>query len=294
MTLKNRSASVRARLLSKAREKSVDYQLVLTRYALERLLYRLSISSQKEYFLLKGALLFDLWYDVPLRPTHDIDLLGFGIAEIPHLIDIFEELCNLELDDGIFYDLKSIKVEEIRKEANYSGIRVTLLGLIDGAKCPIQVDIGYGDAVTPAPESVLYPVMLDDMPAPCLRVYPRYTVIAEKLEAIITLGMANTRMKDYFDLYVILQDTDIDRTVLSQAVTATLNRRKTTRPKDVPTGLSERFSLNAQKNTQWNAFVNRNKLKATSLGATVDYLRNTLAFLFDDFKHEVQHDFKPD
>ncbi len=294
MTLKNRSASVRARLLSKAREKSVDYQLVLTRYALERLLYRLSISSQKEYFLLKGALLFDLWYDVPLRPTHDIDLLGFGIAEIPHLIDIFEELCNLELDDGIFYDLKSIKVEEIRKEANYSGIRVTLLGLIDGAKCPIQVDIGYGDAVTPAPESVLYPVMLDDMPAPCLRVYPRYTVIAEKLEAIITLGMANTRMKDYFDLYVILQDTDIDRTVLSQAVTATLNRRKTTRPKDVPTGLSERFSLNAQKNAQWNAFVNRNKLKATSLGATVDYLRNTLAFLFDDFKHEVQHDFKPD
>lgn len=294
MTLKNRSASVRARLLSKAREKSVDYQLVLTRYALERLLYRLSISSQKEYFLLKGALLFDLWYDVPLRPTHDIDLLGFGIAEIPHLIDIFEELCNLELDDGILYDLKSIKVEEIRKEANYSGIRVTLLGLIDGAKCPIQVDIGYGDAVTPAPESVLYPVMLDDMPAPCLRVYPRYTVIAEKLEAIITLGMANTRMKDYFDLYVILQDTDIDRTVLSQAVTATLNRRKTTRPKDVPTGLSERFSLNAQKNTQWNAFVNRNKLKATSLGATVDYLRNTLAFLFDDFKHEVQHDFKPD
>lgn len=294
MTLKNRSASVRARLLSKAREKSVDYQLVLTRYALERLLYRLSISSQKEYFLLKGALLFDLWYDVPLRPTHHIDLLGFGIAEIPHLIDIFEELCNLELDDGIFYDLKSIKVEEIRKEANYSGIRVTLLGLIDGAKCPIQVDIGYGDAVTPAPESVLYPVMLDDMPAPCLRVYPRYTVIAEKLEAIITLGMANTRMKDYFDLYVILQDTDIDRTVLSQAVTATLNRRKTTRPKDVPTGLSERFSLNAQKNTQWNAFVNRNKLKATSLGATVDYLRNTLAFLFDDFKHEVKHDFKPD
>ncbi len=294
MTLKNRSASVRARLLSKAREKSVDYQLVLTRYALERLLYRLSISSQKEYFLLKGALLFDLWYDVPLRPTHDIDLLGFGIAEIPHLIDIFEELCNLELDDGIFYDLKSIKVEEIRKEANYSGIRVTLLGLIDGAKCPIQVDIGYGDAVTPAPESVLYPVMLDDMPAPCLRVHPRYTVIAEKLEAIITLGMANTRMKDYFDLYVILQDTDIDRTVLSQAVTATLNRRKTTRPKDVPTGLSERFSLNAQKNTQWNAFVNRNKLKATSLGATVDYLRNTLAFLFDDFKHEVKHDFKPD
>ena len=281
MTVKNSSASVRARLLSKAREDYVDYQLVLTRYGLERLLYRLSISSQKDNFLLKGALLFDLWYDVPLRPTHDIDLLGFGIAEIPHLIDVFEELCTKEVDDGIVFDFKTIKAEEIRKESNYSGIRVTLVGFIDGARCPIQVDIGYGDAVTPAPETAMYPVMLDNMPAPRLRVYPRYTVIAEKLEAIITLGMANTRMKDYFDLYVILQDTQLDRTVLAQAVSVTLNRRGTAIPKDVPTGLSERFSSDAQKNTQWIAFINRNKLKATSLVLTVEYLRNKLVFLFN-------------
>ena len=127
----------------------------------------------------------------------------------------------------------------------------------------------------------MYPVMLDNMPAPRLRVYPRYTVIAEKLEAIITLGMANTRMKDYFDLYVILQDTQLDRTVLAQAVSVTLNRRGTAIPKDVPTGLSERFSMDAQKNTQWNAFINRNKLKATSLDLTVEYLRNKLVFLFN-------------
>lgn len=282
MTIKNTGASVRARLQNKARGDAVDFKLVLTRYALERLLYRLSISPQKDNFLLKGALLFDLWYDVPLRPTHDIDLLGFEIAEIPYLINDFEELCKLEVDDGIFFDLNSIKAEEIRKEANYSGIRVKLVGIIDNARCAIQVDIGYGDTVTPAPESVLYPVMLIDMPAPRLRVYPRYTVIAEKLDAIITLGMANTRMKDYFDLYVILRDTQLDRAVLEQAVSATLIRRGTSRPNVAPTGLSERFSMNPQKNNQWNAFVSRNKLKAAPLSETVEYLRKTLAFLFPD------------
>lgn len=282
MTTKNTSASVRARLQNKARADSVDFKLILTRYALERLLYRLSISPQKDHFLLKGALLFDLWYDVPLRPTHDIDLLGFEIAEIPFLINVFEELCKQEVDDGIFFDVNSIKAEEIRKEANYSGIRVKLVATIDSARCAVQVDIGYGDAVTPAPESVLYPVMLDDMPVPRLMVYPRYTVIAEKLDAIITLGMANTRMKDYFDLYVILQDAQLDRTVLEQAVSATLKRRGTTRPQSAPTGLSERFSMDAQKNIQWSAFVKRNKLEAPSMSETVEYLRNTLGFLFHD------------
>ena len=281
MSTRNTGASVRARLLNKARSDGVDYQLLLTRYALERMLYRLSVSPEKDHFLLKGALLFDLWYDVPLRPTHDIDLLGFGIAEIPHLINVFEGLCTQEIDDGIFFDLTSIKADEIRKEANYAGIRVTLVGLIDGARCPVQVDIGFGDAVTPAPESALYPVMFADMPAPLLRVYPRYTVVAEKLEAIISLGMANTRMKDFFDLYVILRDKQLDRTTLAQAVTATLNRRGTISPKNIPLGLSERFSIDAQKNNQWNAFVTRNKLNAESLVTTVQYLRNALAFLFN-------------
>lgn len=280
MTERNTSASVRARLLNKAKKDGVDFQLLLTRFALERLLYRLSISAEKDHFLLKGALLFDLWYDVPLRPTRDIDLLGFGLAEIPHLITVFEDLCNLMVADGIFFDGKSIKAEEIRKEANYSGIRVTLVGLIDGARCPIQVDVGYGDAVTPAPESARYPVMFDDMPAPHLRVYPRYTVVAEKLEAIISLGMANSRMKDYFDLWVILRDAQLDLATLEQAVFATLNRRGTINPKIIPIGLSEQFSADGQKNMQWNAFVKRNKLNADTLSATVKYLRDALIFIF--------------
>lgn len=280
MTKRNLAASVRARLFNKAKKDGVNFQRLLVRYALERLLYRLSISPEKDHFLLKGALLFDLWYDVPLRPTRDIDLLGFGLAEIPHLIAVFEGICLLDVDDGISFDVKSLKAEDIRKESSYSGTRLTLTGVIDNAKCPVQIDIGFGDAVTPAPELAIYPVMFDDMPAPSLRVYPRYTVVAEKLEAIITLGMANTRMKDYFDLWVILRDTPLDQKILSQAIVATLTNRSTKMPNGFPVGLSEQFWADDQKIIQWNAFVNRNNLGAESLGNTVRYLRDALAFIF--------------
>jgi len=284
MTQRNLAASVRARLLNKAKSDGVDFQRLLIRYALERLLYRLSISPQKDHFLLKGALLFDLWYDFPLRPTRDIDLLGFGLAEIPHLVAVFEGLCLLDVDDGISFDVKSLKAEDIRKESNYSGTRLTLTGVIDNAKCPVQIDISFGDAVTPAPELAIYPVMFDDMPAPSLSVYPRYTVVAEKLEAIITLGMANTRMKDYFDLWVILRDTPLDQKILGQAVTATLRNRKTRMTHGFPVGLSEQFWTDKQKTTQWNAFLNRNNLSAEPLSITVRYLREMLAFIFQDSK----------
>jgi predicted nucleotidyltransferase component of viral defense system len=260
----------------------VDFQLLLTRYGLERLLYRMSVSRERDNFLLKGALLFDLWYDVPLRPTRDIDLLGFGLAETPLLVAAFEGICAIQVDDGMVFDVASIRAEEIRKEANYAGIRLTLTGTVDGARCPVQIDVGYGDAVTPAPESARYPVMFDDMPAPTLRVYPRYTVVAEKLEAIISLGMANSRMKDYFDLWVILRDAELDRDILEQAAEATLNRRGTRKPSGVPIGLSEQFSSDRQKLMQWAAFINRNKLTAVSLEQTLQELRTTLMFLFHE------------
>jgi hypothetical protein len=280
MTTRNPAASVRARLLNKARADGVDFQSLLTRYGLERMLYRLSASRERDNFLLKGALLFDLWYDVPLRPTRDIDLLGFGLAEIPLLVAAFEGICAIEVDDGMAFDAASIRADEIRKEANYAGIRLTLTGTIDGARCPVQIDVGYGDAVTPAPESARYPVMFDDMPAPTLRVYPRFTVVAEKLEAIISLGMANTRMKDYFDLWVIVRDAELDRETLMRAVEATLNRRGTRKPSEVPIGLSEQFWSDQQKRRQWAAFINRNQLRAASLEQTVRELRTAFLFLF--------------
>ena len=274
----NRAASVRARLLSKAKAESQDFSLVLTRYGLERLLYRLSVSSNKDSFLLKGALLFDLWFDVPLRPTRDIDLLGFGPAEEPLVLAAFEEMCKIECDDGIVFDIHTLKIEEIRKEANYSGLRISLMGHVDGARCPIQVDIGYGDAVTPAPETAEYPVMLSDTPVPILRVYPRYTVIAEKFEALISLGMINTRLKDYFDLWVILTTAELDQKLLAEAIAATLARRQTTLPSSTPIGLSDEFSSDSKKVAQWDAFIKKNNLDAPRLEVVVAFLRDRLDY----------------
>lgn len=175
----NLAASIRARLLNVAKAEKVEFELMLTRFALERLLYRLSISGHRVQFLLKGALLFDLWFDEPHRPTRDADFLGFGTADLPTMEGTFREIAAMKVDDGITFDPSTVKAQEIRKEANYAGIRVTLLGTLDGARCPIQADIGFGDIVTPSPEETDYPVLLDDLPVPKLRVYPRYTVIAE-------------------------------------------------------------------------------------------------------------------
>lgn len=280
MTARNIAASVRYRLKEKAQADHIDVQFQLTKYALERLLYRLSISEYRNDFLLKGALLFDLWFDVPFRPTRDIDLLGFGLAETPHLMQVFQRLCEIQVDDGIDFDADTIEVTEIRGADYYPGIRVTLVGLIDGAKCPVQVDVGYGDKVTPMAYDDNYPVILEDMPAPSLRVYPVYTVVAEKLEAIVSLGMVNTRLKDYFDLWVILRHCELDSQLLSEAFDATLQARRTKKPNGIPLGLSDSFFMNQTTISSWNTFLNRNKLEAKTLEETVVDVRKELAFLF--------------
>ena len=274
---RNLAASVQARLLNLARSSSRDYGQVLTRYALERLLYRLSISEHADHFLLKGALLFDLWFDMPLRPTRDIDLLGFGVSETPHLIGVFQDLCGLEVDDGMVFVADSLNAQEIRKAANYSGVRVTLRAQLGPSKASIQIDVGYGDAVTPAPEKAAYPVLLDEFAAPLLRVYPRETVVAEKLETIVLLGIANSRMKDYFDLWVLCKHTHGESSLLKQAIHATFQRRGTPLPKALPVGLSEEFALDTQKQQQWRAFLKKNRLDEVALQSVVEDLRLWLA-----------------
>ena len=269
MTERNVAASVRARLLKRARETKQDFLLVLTRYAIERLLYRISISNHADQFLLKGALLFDLWFDIPHRPTRDADLLGFGSAELPHIEGVFKEICAIRTDDGVAFHPDSVRATEIRKEANYAGVRVTLLGVIDGARCQIPIDIGFGDAVTPGPEDVEYPVMLPEFAAPKLRVYPRYTVVAEKLEALSKLGIANSRMKDYFDLWILARHTSFDGNILSQAVQATFDRRKTGLTDEAPFGLTDAFAQDAQKQAQWQAFLRKNRLEALALNDVI-------------------------
>ena len=276
MSVRNISASVRDRLLNKARTEKLDFNLLLTRYALERMLYRLSISKQRDQFLLKGALLFDLWFDVPHRPTHDADFLGFGSAEIPHIEEIFRDICRIEAEDGIAFQPDTVKAAEIRKEANYAGVRVTLLGMLDSARCAVQIDIGFGDAVVPGPDEVHYPVILGEMPGPHLHVYPRYTVVAEKLEALTSLGMLNSRMKDYFDLWILAKHSDFDGQILSRAVAATFERRRTAVPTGVPIGLSDEFVNDAQKGKQWQGFLRKNALDPMPLATVVADLRDFL------------------
>lgn len=272
----NLESSIQARLLNYSRVNKREYGQVLTMFALERLLYRLSQSKHSENFLLKGALLFDLWFDVPLRPTRDIDLLGFGLAELPHVVGVFEDLCRLQVADGMDYKTESIQADEIRKQANYAGIRVSLLALLGNSRISIQVDIGYGDAVTPAPEEALYPVLLDDLPAPKLRVYPMYTVVAEKFETLVSLGIANTRMKDYFDLWVLHQQGKFDNELLRTAIAETFLRRGKPLPKGVPVGLSDEFSGDVQKQRQWLVFLKKNQLAQLDLVDLIDGLREWL------------------
>ncbi len=278
MSGSNLAASIQARLLNKAKSENRDYTQLLRRYGMERLLYRISISPHGESFLLKGALLFDLWFDVPLRPTRDIDLLGFGLAELPHVIQTFREICEaaVDINDGMIFSADSVTAEEIRNEANYGGLRIKLEGRLGNARCPVQVDIGYGDAVTPGPEAAEYPVLLSEFPTPRLRVYPRYTVVAEKLEAAITMGIANSRMKDYYDLWILSERETFNGATLTSAIQTTLDRRQTRKPPDIPVGLRDSFASDTQKLAQWAAFGKKNNLHLPPLNVVISRLQKWL------------------
>lgn len=273
---RNRAASIRARLKQCADAKKQDFNLTLTHYGLERLLYRLSISPHAPNYLLKGALLFALWYEQPHRPTRDADLLGFGPDDVASAVNTFRDICQITAEDGISFDAASVQGAVIRKEAGYGGVRIDLRASLDGARITLQVDIGFGDVVTPAAQVVRYPVLLDDLPAPQLRSYPKYTVVAEKFHAICLLGMANTRMRDYFDLWVLMNDGTLAPSELRQALAATFERRKLAMPVGPPTGLSDRFSGDATKQAQWAAFLKKNRLEAMDLASVVRRLREEL------------------
>lgn len=269
----NLAASVRARLLNRAKAEQSDFNGMLVRYALERLLYRLSQSSHAERFLLKGAMLFTLWYDMPHRPTRDVDLLGFGASDLASITQTFSDIASVAVEDGIRFDPTSVIAQAIRKEAGYAGVRVFISGELAGARVKAQVDIGFGDAVTPGPVPARYPVLLDDFPAPTLQTYPVYTVIAEKLHAIALLGMTNSRLKDYLDLSVLLERETLDSAILATAIAATFRRRAMPVPAALPIGLSDEFANDASRQALWRAFLNKNQLKPVPLQELVTALR---------------------
>lgn len=274
--MNNVAASVRARLLNVAKAQGVDFNQVLVRFALERILYRLSQSEHADHFLLKGALLFTLWYDMPHRTTRDADLLGFGASDLESVTQTFRDIASVAVDDGIVFDPASVAADEIRKDAGYAGARIFISGELARARCKTQIDIGFGDAVTPGPVDATYPVLLADLPAPRLRTYPVYTVVAEKLHAIALLGMTNSRLKDYLDLSVLLDREALDTDLLAQAIKATFERRGMAVPAGLPVGLTDEFAHDPSRQALWQAFIKKNELALEPLPTIVDRLRVAL------------------
>lgn len=249
--------SVQARLVAHAKEIGVDPNLVLARYASERLLYRLSRSRHAERFILKGALLLLVWFGETVRPTRDADLLGFGDVSEEALRAAFTEICEIEVEpDAMTFDASSIRVDAIRPEDDYGGHRVTLFGHLGPARLRVQVDVGIGDAVSPEPEWLEYPSLLD-LPRPRLRAYRPETAIAEKVHAMVVLGVKNSRMRDFFDIHVLAMRESFDGEVLRRGLRATFDRRSTEIPAELPVALTPAFADVEGKRAQWSAFLTR-------------------------------------
>jgi len=255
---KNLTASVRQRLMNLARARTEEFGLILTRYGIERLLYRLSQSPYRSTFVLKGALLFELWTDHPHRPTRDLDLAGRQETTVADMKRVFAAICAQPVEnDGLAFDPKAVRAETIREERAYQGIRVRCLARLGNARIPVQVDVGFGDVITPGPVKLEYPTLLD-FPAPRLQAYPRETMVAEKFHALVRLGLTNSRMKDFYDLWILARDFEFDGQVLAQALEATFRRQKTEIPVVDPLPLSAEFAEN--KARQWRAFLIKNRL----------------------------------
>lgn len=266
------AASIRRQLSQGARDRGEDFQLTLQRYAVERLLFRLDRSPYRDRFVLKGAMLYVVWGGETYRPTRDLDLLGYGAPSAEAVRTCFKTLCSLEVgDDGLQFLPDSVRVEEIREEAEYGGIRARIKALLGEARIDLQVDIGFGDVVVPDPVEVDFPTLLGG-PAPHIRAYSPESVIAEKLHAAAVLGNANSRMKDFYDLFNLSRLFSFEGPVLTKAIAATFKRRGTALPASFPI-LSAFFDQNSHAR-QWRAYLTRNLLDTapqdfTSIGEAI-------------------------
>lgn len=274
------SASVRERLLNLAKSRGDVFDQVIVRYALERFLLRLSTSAHREKLILKGAMLLQLWSEKTLRPTRDLDFLSQGKTDEAIVRGILEDICKTETEeDGLTFDLSDLRVNQIREEDRYGGIRAKFLARLGSARVPMQIDFGIGDAVTPAPAEIEFPSLLN-MAKPYILSYPMETVIAEKLEIIVNLGMENSRMKDYFDLW-FFATTLTDVAGIPAAIKRTFERREQTIPGATPIGLSDEFASNDAKRAQWRAFEERAIGEALELADVVRIIREFAMPLFN-------------
>ncbi len=254
------AASIHQRLLNQSKARRVDFNLLLARYAIERFLYRMSQSPYADQFVLKGAMLLQIWLPEAGRPTRDLDLLGFGDLSAGRLRQIFAAVCDQPVAaDGCQFHADSVTVAAIRAEDEYGGQRVILDGRLGNARLRVQVDIGIGDHVTPPAEWIEYPTLLD-FPRPRLRAYRVETTIAEKLHAMVVLDLQNSRMKDFFDVWRLAQTCGFAGETLVAAVHDTFARRRTAIPTDLPTALTPAFAQHSSKAQQWQAFLTKSSL----------------------------------
>ena len=258
-TIKNHSASVRAKLENAAKASGRGFSEVLLFYSMERFLYRLSVIPEGASFVLKGGVMFRIWNEETARPTRDLDLLSSDTNDAKELSRIMAQACAVSFEeDGIVFDPKSIKATKIKEDADYEGVRIKLEGRLGTAKTPIQIDIGFGDVVVPRPITIDFPTVID-LPAPRLKTYTKESVIAEKLHAMIFLGSMNSRMKDFYDIWLLASNFDFDGKPLGDAVSKTFKRRKTDIEVD-PIALSSKFASDPQKQIQWNTFYEKLKV----------------------------------
>jgi predicted nucleotidyltransferase component of viral defense system len=261
--------SVQVRLVRHARNIGMDPNLVLARFAIERFLYRLSRSAYADRFVLKGALLMLVWLGETIRATRDADLLGTGELSAPSIAGILREVCATPVEpDGLEFRPETIRVDMIRQENVYGGTRGTLGARLGNARLRLQLDIGIGDAVVPSPEWLVYPALLD-FPRPHLLAYRPETAIAEKLHAMVEFGEANSRMRDFFDVFMLAERREFVRRILSSAIRATFERRRTPVPRGLPLALTPGFARAREKQIQWEGFLRRQGLTSISSDLTV-------------------------
>jgi hypothetical protein len=255
----NLSASIHQKLLNKATAEQRPFNELLQYYTIERFLYRLGSSPYSQRFVLKGALVFLAWQAPLTRPTRDIDFLGFTENSVENLVQIVREICDLAVEpDGLSFDPKSMEGEIIKEDADYQGIRVKFLGYLGNARINMRLDVGFADIVTPAPNEMEIPTILDGLNKPCIRAYPPETVIAEKFQAMVVLGTVNSRMKDFFDLWYMARSMEFEMGLLREAIENTFRQRNTLLPDKMPNALIEKFA--SQKQVQWTAFLRKSQI----------------------------------
>ena len=253
----SKAASVQQLLRNQAKAQDINPNILQVRYSLERFLYRLGLSEHKDRITLKGAMLFILWSDTSFRPTKDADFLITGDISPNNIKQVVIDICNIEVtnDDAMVYDAESIKIVPIKEGQEYQGLRVTLKSKLGHISIPVQLDMGTGDVVTPRATEADFKVLIDTLPAPRLKVYNRETVIAEKLQAMVLLDLANSRMKDFYDVWIICTQFGFDKEILKEAIVSTFKRRGTNFPSEGISSLTEYFYDDPSIKVRWKAFT---------------------------------------